>query len=294
MRPLLTKKRTAWAESRGSHVFKGSTLNYNAAVQDRYIKDLQSLVKQMTEQSIRDFAKLAKEAGYNPDGAMDAIDPASQSRILANKLKAKFESLFARKAAGIAEKMVASTAQSSKTALHTSLKELSGGLSLKTDIFSGSLKTILKATVAANVDLIKSIPAQFLTDIQGVVFRAIQTGDGLADIVPKLREYEGVTLRRARNIALDQTRKAYNAINRERMVAVGIKKFEWIHSGAGQHPRELHMEMDGEIYSFDNLPIIDEKTGERGIPGQAINCRCTMRPIVDFGADNENPDSKEG
>jgi uncharacterized protein with gpF-like domain len=30
------------------------------------------------------------------------------------------------------------------------------------------------------------------------------------------------------------------------------------------------------------LPVIDPRTGERGIPGQAINCRCVMRPLVEF------------
>lgn len=275
--PLRPKKR--------EHTFKGATLNYNAAVQDKYVQSLHALVKQMTEQTKREFVKLARSFGHEPGTAMDA-DPASQARILASKLTAKFESLFARKAAQLADRMVRASSAASKTTLHLSLKEMSGGLSLKTDLLTGGLKTILTATVAENVSLIKSIPAQYMKDVGGAVFRAIQTGDGLADIVPKLAEVEGVTMRRARNIALDQTRKTYNAINRERMKAVGIKKFEWIHSGGGQHPRELHERMDGEVYSFDDLPIIDEKTGERGIPGQAINCKCTMRPVIEFGEDD--------
>jgi len=285
--PLLTKKRTAWAEQRAGHTFKGATLNYNAAVQDKYVQSLQALVKQMTAQTTREFAKLARSFGDAPGTAMDA-DPASQARILANKLTVKFEALFTRKAKALADRMVRASSAASKTSLHVSLKEMSGGLSLKTDLLTGGLKTILTATVAENVSLIKSIPAQYMKDVAGSVFRAIQTGDGLADIVPKLAEVEGVTMRRARNIALDQTRKTYNAINRERMKAVGVQKFEWIHSGGGQHPRELHMQMDGEIYSFDDLPVIDERTGERGIPGQAVNCRCTMRPIVDFGGTDDD------
>jgi SPP1 gp7 family putative phage head morphogenesis protein len=100
-----------------------------------------------------------------------------------------------------------------------------------------------------------------------------------------LQEYEGVTLRRARNIALDQTRKAYNNINKGRMQAIGVQKFEWVHSGGGQKPRELHIELDGQVFSFDDLPVIDERTGERGIPGQAINCRCTMVPVIEFETD---------
>lgn len=282
--PLLTKKRTTWADQRAGHTFKGTTLNYNAAVQDRYVQQLQSLVKQMTSQTMRDFKKLAKSFGDEPGTAMDA-DPASQARILANKLRVKFEALFTRKAKALADRMVRQSAEASKSSLHMSLKEMSGGLSLKTDIFTGNLRTVLAATVAENVSLIKSIPSQYLKDVSGTVFRAIQTGEGLADIVPKLAESEGITMRRARNIALDQTRKAYNSINRERMQSVGVKKFEWIHSGGGQHPRQDHVEMDGNIYSFDDLPVIDQRTGERGIPGQAVNCKCTLRPVVEFGED---------
>ncbi|RIQ43658.1 phage head morphogenesis protein, partial [Bordetella avium] len=32
----------------------------------------------------------------------------------------------------------------------------------------------------------------------------------------------------------------------------------------------------------DNPPIIDKTTGERGLPGQLINCKCRMRPVIDF------------
>jgi SPP1 gp7 family putative phage head morphogenesis protein len=277
-KPLLTKKRAAYAAPRKNVTFKGTRLNYNAATQDKYVKALTSLVKQMTAQTLREVRAWADSAGL--DGvAMDA-DPASQARILTNKLKAKFDSLFGRKAKTLADRMVANAAGNSKTNLHTSLKTLSGGLSLKTDLLTSDLKTVLTATVAENVSLIKSIPTDYFNQIQGDIFRAITTGQGVADIVPALEEYEGVTLRRARNIALDQTRKAYNNINKHRMEAVGIKQFQWVHSGGGQKPRELHVEMDGNIYSFDDLPVIDERTGERGIPGQAINCRCTMVPVV--------------
>lgn len=286
--PLLTKKRTAWAASRKAATFYGKTLNYNASSQDKYVKALTALVKQMTAQTIRDVRKLFDS--HATDSAMDA-NIASQARILTNGLTAKFDALFGRKAKLLAERMVAMADKNSKSALHMSLKEMSGGLSLKTDLLNQQLKTTLTATVAENVALIKSIPAEFLKDITGTVLRAVVRGDGLADIIPALEQYEGVTLRRARNIALDQSRKAYNNINKNRMQAIGVQRFEWIHSGGGQKPRELHIELDGQIFSFDDLPIIDERTGERGIPGQAINCRCTMVPVIEFdtgeGANDE-------
>jgi SPP1 gp7 family putative phage head morphogenesis protein len=279
-KPLLTKKRENWAASRtGPQVFKGTKLNYNASTNDKYVRALAGLVKQMTAQTIRDVSKLY-EVG-TADSAMDA-NIASQARILTNKLTAKFDALFGRKAKLLAESMVNAADKNSKSTLHRSLKTLSGGLSLKTNLLNQPLKTVITASVAENVALIKSIPAEFLQQITGTVLRSITTGQGVADVIPMLEKYEGMTLRRARNIALDQSRKAYNSINKERMQAVGLKRFEWVHSGGGQKPRELHIQMSGNIYSFDDLPIIDERTGERGIPGQAVNCRCTMVPVVEF------------
>ena len=39
--------------------------------------------------------------------------------------------------------------------------------------------------------------------------------------------------------------------------------------------------MDGNICRYDDLPVIDERTGERrGIPGQAINCFTANKSIA--------------
>jgi uncharacterized protein with gpF-like domain len=70
------------------------------------------------------------------------------------------------------------------------------------------------------------------------------------------------------------------------MQKIGIKKFKWRHSGGGAHPRPLHRNvLNGNIYSFDDPPVIDEKTGQRGFPGQLINCRCVMISVIEFDED---------
>jgi hypothetical protein len=73
-------------------------------------------------------------------------------------------------------------------------------------------------------------------------------------------------------IARDQVRKVTTAINVERAKSAGITKFRWRHSGGGSEPRQDHVDMDGMIFSYDDPPVIDERTGERGYPGQLINC----------------------
>lgn len=284
---MLTKKRIEWAEKRSEpHSFKGKKLNYNAGVQDRYIKDLTALVVQMAKQTNREIDKLFRSE--MPNTAMDA-SISSQARILTNQLRAKFDALFNRKAKLLAERMVNSQDKTSKSTLYNSLKELSGGLSIKTDVTTGPLKEVIKATITENVGLITSIPTQYFEQITGATMRAITNGGGLPAIRQELMKREGMTIRRAKNIAMDQTRKAYSSINRVRMEAIGIKKFEWVHSGGGQEPRKLHQEMNGNIYSFDDPPVIDSNTGERGLPGQLINCRCTLIPVIEFENNYEQP-----
>jgi SPP1 gp7 family putative phage head morphogenesis protein len=114
--------------------------------------------------------------------------------------------------------------------------------------------------------------------------RSITTGKGMEDLVPFLtKKYKG-NIRHARNVALDQTRKAYQSINTSRLKSMGVKSFIWIHSGGGKEPRQNHIKMSGNEYSFDNPPIIGVMYGEnvRGLPGDLPNCRCICKPVINF------------
>jgi SPP1 gp7 family putative phage head morphogenesis protein len=264
---------------RSDKILRGAALRYNASVQEKYKLMLTALVKKMARDTEREIAYLFTID--SPVGVMDE-SLASQARIITNKLTKKFDTLFGRKAPLLAERMIKNTNRVSNTALKGSLKKISEGLVLKNNLMTGRLREVLKATVAENVSLIKSIAQDYQGRVQKAVLRSVTSGNGLQDLMPALRKYEGISYRKARFIALDQTRKTYNNINADRMQKVGVQKFEWVHSGGGDKPREDHIAMSGNIYSFDNLPIIDEKTGERGIPGQAPGCRCIMVPVYEF------------
>lgn len=280
-RPPLTKKRQAWAEERGGHTFKGAALQYPAAPMERYRRELQKMITEMTKAYRRELESVFKQ--YGPaDTAMDASLPA-QARIILAALQRRFAKLFRDRAPVIADNILNQVDKASATSLHQSLKELSGGLSLKTKTMPPSLAEAMKAAVYENVSLIKSIPQQYHTQIEGDVMRSMQPGaNGLQDVYESLRKYEGVTDRRARFIAYDQVRKATSALNLERSKAAGIKKGEWIHSKGSFEPRKKHLHADGMIFDLDNPPAVGDK-GQRVMPGTEPGCRCTFRPIVDFG-----------
>ena len=167
----LTKKKEKWVANRETCI-RGTKLTYNAAQQERYTKALNRLVVQMTGETLRsvnrlfhgtisdDFFKQQQEASAIDSFAMDA-SISSKARILMNALTKKFSMLFASKATSLAEMMFDGAAAASKTALHASLKKLSGGLSLKTGVVPKGMEDVARATIAENVSLIKSIPDEY-------------------------------------------------------------------------------------------------------------------------------------
>ena len=183
--------------------------------------------------------------------------------------------------------------QQARQALGASLKALSGGLTIKSDSISERTNNIMIASSAEASSLIKSISSEYLSDVAEEVLRSVRdpAAGGLAElqktIQANLSDRYKRTKNHAKNVALDQTRKVFNNLNAARMQDAGIKKFVWIHSGGSKEPRKTHIAMNGNIYSFDDLPIIDERTGARGLPGQTYYCRCMMKPVIEFGDDDE-------
>jgi len=281
MNSKLTPSKAKWVKQFKPTALRGKPLANNAAIAKRYEDKLTNMVKKMTKTTIKEIEKLYKTPNSKEYFAMDA-SITSQSRILISSLNQKFNEMFGRSASLFADDMVSSANKQSMATLSNSLASITGGMTVNTKIMSADLHETMKASIQQNVSLIKSIPSEYLTKVEGAVMRSITSGQGLYDLVPQIQKLGDITERRAKNIALDQTRKAYNSINTDRMKKVGVKKFEWLHSAGGLHPRQDHIDLSGQVFSFDDLPIIDKNTGERGIPGQAPNCGCVMIPVIVF------------
>ena len=286
MRPVLTKRKAAWVEKRKPDFVRGGALNNPSILEARYAERLERMVTRMTDDVAKEIERFFNEPHADEyfESAQDA-SVSSQARILTNKLMKRFNAYFAANAPIIAERQTDAANKASSASVHASLKELSGGLSLSTSNMTADMAEVLNASIIEQVSLIKSISMEYLAGVQQAVMRSITTGRGLADLVPYLQKHKGITKRKAENVARDQTRKSFNNLNRGRMQKLGLTHFQWLHTGGSAHPRELHVRYNDRIFAFDDPPVIDENTGERGIPGQAINCRCRMRPVIAFTED---------
>lgn len=272
-------KRAQWATSRRA-VMKGKPLQYSVAPASRYQGDMSRLINAM----IKDYEKVFSELNDDFDGFTMDASFASQTRIWLNRLKRKWDKIFKQKSTEIADKFVSQVDIGAKRNLDDSLKQLSGGITIKTPAMPEALKDKIIASTAENVSLIKSIPLQFHQRIESVALRSIsQGGEGAKTLLEEIRDTGSVTESRANFIAVDQTRKITTACNYARMKSAGIRKAVWHHSNGSAEPRELHLELDGKEFDLDNPPIINKKTGRRGLPGEEPGCKCFWTPVIDFG-----------
>ena len=140
-----------------------------------------------------------------------------------------------------------------------------------------AVNDIMRATIAEQVNLIKSIPSEYLTQVQGDVMRAVQVGRDAGGLSKALQEQYGVTRRRAAIIARDQNNKATASVTRARQAELGITQAIWLHSLGGKKPRPEHLAFNGKKYDIAKGAFLE---GVWTWPGYEINCRCVSKPII--------------
>ena len=277
----LTKKREKYVDQRSSGKLVGGALRPSAGQIERYSAEITKLLRLMYREYRRELVATFDDT---PAIVMDA-SIANKASVALNALKRRFARLFRERAPVIVENMLRGVDKASTDTLNTSLKELSGGITLKTDKMPAALKQVVQSAIKENVALIKSIGEKYHTQIEGAVMRSLQPGGrGLADVREFLDKYEGITDRRRDLIAMNQVRRVTSAIQVEKAKSAGVKEFVWRHSRGGAHPREIHERLDGKVFTLDNLPVID-KDGTRGLPGFLPRCRCFMVPQLSWGDD---------
>lgn len=144
------------------------------------------------------------------------------------------------------------------------------------DIFINQpwLQDQLTLFATQNAQLIRSIPSEELLRVSGAVERGLQEGASFKTIAVDIEKSFGITRRRAKNIARDQTTKLNASLTKLRQQELGVESYEWQTSG-DERVRESHRKNDGKIFRWDSPPAAT------GHPGTDVNCRCVAIPILD-------------
>ena len=280
----LTKKRKKWIDERDNPpMMRGLPLAYPDIVADKYAAKISSFYAAMGKETEREVSKLFRDSDNKIIATQDA-SITSQTRILLARLSRKYERIFKRDFTKVVEKMMRGVDTSSKSSVHASLKELSGGLMVKTDFLTGDMKEQFKALSQQNVSLFKTINSEHFAKVESKVMGSITNGEGLKDLVPFFDSFNKSEKNYAKNRALDQTRKAYTTINKSRLEKLGVDEVEWQHSHGSNAPRKLHQKLHGKVFKLNEPPFIGVMYGQDiyGWGGELPNCRCRMTPVIKF------------
>lgn len=135
------------------------------------------------------------------------------------------------------------------------------------------LGPVMDAWGAANADLVTQLPDRLLRDIERGVQESWRAGETTRQLADRLQERVGVTERRARLIARDQTNKLNGQLHGVRQTAAGVTEYRWATS-MDSRVRQAHADRHGDTFKWSSPP-------SDGHPGQAIQCRCTPDPVLD-------------
>lgn len=133
---------------------------------------------------------------------------------------------------------------------------------------------------------VKKWKAQEIIKMRRKILEMAQAGVRTESIKQYIMKEWGIAERKAAFLARNESEIASSVLKAVHYQRMGCTHFFWIKS-VSIEKRELHLEYTKEhnnkygvggrnIFAYDNPPIIDERTGQRGLPGQTYNCQCNQ------------------
>lgn len=273
----------------------------NEGVRAWYREKLQGLITGMHHDAIKTLARIYKK---KPPHALMAKDgsPAYELREAMKAFGREWLMKFKDGSHDLALHFSDEVLKHSDFALKRTLRN--AGFSVQFTM-TRSMNDAYQAVIGENIGLIKSIPQEYLADVEGMVMRAVQHGRSMDELTKQLGDLVSLkrkpgetdhsllarTKRRAAFIARDQNNKATAVFNRVRKLGLGIDQSVWVHTLASKNPRVSHEAMNGETFKTAE-GCLDDDMNELVQPGELPNCGCVSRGIIP-GLDSETPDDAE-
>lgn len=150
------------------------------------------------------------------------------------------------------------------------------GQSVDPEIIKQRLASYL--TVRAN--RIKNLNETVKRQLKETIEEGLQAGETISQVADRVRNIYNMASSRSRTIARTETTGALNGGSSIYYEEAGVKFKRWLTAG-DEAVRETHIQIDGEQRllgeRFSNGLLYP---GDDGPAAEAINCRCTVEPVV--------------
>lgn len=128
--------------------------------------------------------------------------------------------------------------------------------------------------------LITRMASDDLTRLREVIVEGLAKRQSIGAIEDTLRASRGFTAARAKRVALDQSIKINQGVQRANAHDLGIKTAVWVHVPGQYSSRKTHMAFNGKRFNV-NKGLFDSDVGEYTLPGVLPFCRCICRYDID-------------
>lgn len=143
------------------------------------------------------------------------------------------------------------------------------------------VKKALNAIYEKNVALIKTIPSTIIERFRGSFLNNVNSFDR-ENMYKQFKTFQGISKRRAKLIARDQTQKAVAQYTQAKSQSLGFNYYSWVTAGDERVSKGKggHKYLNNRIYSYSEPTAVIDSYGNKGHPSQRVNCRCSQVSII--------------
>lgn len=243
------------------------------AYEIEYRRKLEELLQEMQKDVKKELTAYLKR-----NVAQDAIGD-TWAQVM-KFLRQKWYKRYDEKSKEFAKWLTDKTRKRTANQIMRKLKQM--GMTLKPR-YSKQDKEIIKKITDDNVALIKSIPQQYLYNVQQAVNNAFITGfdmQYLNEEIDKIMEpLDSKSSNKSALLARDQMNKTTQNFAIFEAKAVGASKGCWIHVPGKYSSRITHIKMDGKIFNLDD-GLYDSDVHRNVKPGELVYCNCQFSVLI--------------
>jgi len=187
---------------------------------------------------------------------------------------------WAKVAAG---RMIADVGRRDEKAWEVNSKAM--GRSLREEIANAPTGHFLRAKLAENVKLIKSLPTEAAERVHTLTLEGINNATRSSEIAKEIARSGEVTIGRANTIARTEVSRTASGLVEARSRHVGSEGYIWRSVGDSDvrnkdgNPIGSHRLLNGKFIRWDDPPVASTN-GDRYHAGCGPNCRCYCEPVI--------------
>ncbi len=275
----------------------------NASAERKYRNELLRIVNEINSLIRQKIVPILKRDGKPIDVVADSVEVNDGPVAEITEAFAVIQGLLSlddRENKGVGSAFVGSVAATTNAKTSAMLERAGFALPTNRDIIARQgLTEALDALTAENASLVTKMSQEYIDRIQRAVLDNYLTGKyvGNGGVLKELGRISGITKKRAKLIARDQSNKIHGTVTRLQAQATGSAGYEWNNvrdervrgNPSGKYPNSKynHWDRDGEYFLWKpmkNPPISPNGKPFRqppkdGMPGEPINCRCFASPV---------------